>query len=150
MAPRSGRDDGNGPRRLGDLLSGVMARLGIERDIDDYRLWEAWDEVVGATVARNAQPIRLDARRLVVAVKSNAWMQELTLLRKDVCQRLNEWMGREVVSDIFLVVGRVEAGPTRERQPAPTAARRSSKTKVGVPVIPRLRAMRAVSSSSGS
>ncbi len=86
-----------------------MRRLGLERDLDDYRIWQAWDEVVGPQVARNAQPQRLDTHRLIVAVRSPGWMQELTLLRKDICRRLNEWMGREVVGEIFLVVGKIEA-----------------------------------------
>ncbi|MFP6626273.1 MAG: DUF721 domain-containing protein [Deltaproteobacteria bacterium] len=95
------------PRRLSDLLTSALARLGLERNLDDYRLWEAWDEVVGPQIARNAQPIRLDRNRLVVAVKNPVWMQELTLLRSDIITKLNQWMGRKVVSDIFLVVGKV-------------------------------------------
>ena len=59
-----------GPAKLGDLLGNVVSRLGLERNLDDYRIWAAWDEVVGPAVARNAQPIRLQARRLVVAVKN--------------------------------------------------------------------------------
>ena len=86
----------------------MLARFDLGRDIDDYRIWLAWDEVVGPAVARNAQPIRLDKRRLIVAVKNNTWMQELSLLRRDVCRKLNEWMGRDVVSEIFLVVGFIE------------------------------------------
>ena len=97
-----------GPKKLGGILSGVVSRLGIDRNLDDYRIWQAWDEVVGPQVARNAQPVRLDRRRLVVAVRSNAWMQELSFLRHDLRDRLNRWMGREVVQDIFLVVGKVD------------------------------------------
>lgn len=111
-----------GPRAIASVLADVVARLGLERSLDDYRVWDAWDEVVGATVARNARPIRLDGPRLVVAVKSNTWMQELTMLRGDITGRLNEWMGRKVVGEIFLVVGRVDAlEPARQRLPAHTA-----------------------------
>ena len=110
-----------GPAKLSDLLGNVVSRLGLERDLDDYRIWSAWDEVVGPTVARNAQPVRLHARRLVVAVKNATWMHELTLLRRDLCQRLNAWMGREVVGELFLVVGRVEHGDETSRRRSPQA-----------------------------
>jgi len=101
---------------MADVLAGVVSRLGVERNLDDYRLWVAWDDVVGPAVARNAQPSKLDARRLVVAVKNATWMQELSLLRHDLCHKLNGWMGRDVVSEIFLVVGRVEpASPPKRR-----------------------------------
>ena len=121
------QDDDNdhrrgGPRAIASVLADVVARLGLERSLDDFRVWDAWDEVVGPTVARNAQPIRLDGPRLVVAVKSNTWMQELTMLRGDITGRLNEWMGRKVVGEIFLVVGHVDATePVRQRRPAHAA-----------------------------
>jgi len=124
---RGGR---GGPVPMADVLAGVVSRLGVERNLDDYRLWVAWDEVVGPAVARNAQPSKLDARRLVVAVKNATWMQELSLLRHDLCHKLNGWMGRDVVSEIFLVVGRVEpASPPKRRvrnlvrDPAPDTVR---------------------------
>lgn len=117
------------PRAFGDLLSGVVSRLGLERNLDDYRIWAAWDEVVGPAVARNAQPSRLDARRLVVTVKNATWMQELSLLRHDLCRKLNAWMGREVVAEIFLVVGKVEAAD-------PMPGTRQPPTR-GVPDAPR-------------
>jgi len=86
-------------------LESVVSRLGLRRDLDDYRIFEAWERVVGEQIARNAQPVRLDARRLVIHVKSAVWMQELALLREDIRQRINEWMGRELVQDLFLVLG---------------------------------------------
>jgi predicted nucleic acid-binding Zn ribbon protein len=111
------------PLAMGDLLSGVVSRLGLERDLDDYRLWVAWDEIVGPAVARNAQPSRLRARRLVVTVKNATWLQELSLLRHDLSRKLTAWMGREVVAEIFLVVGKVEAADPKPggRRPGPRA-----------------------------
>jgi hypothetical protein len=112
----------SGPLRVADLLRNVVGRLGIERDLDDYRIWAAWDEVVGPAVARNAQPIRLDRSKLVVAVKNATWMQELSLLRHDLCSRLNAWMGREVITEIFLVVGRIHTDERAPERPAAAAA----------------------------
>ena len=93
--------------RLDTILASALSRLGLERDLDDYRVWQAWDEVVGRPIARNAQPVRLDGRRLVVVVRSSAWMQELSYLQRELVERINTWMGREVIGEIFLVVGRV-------------------------------------------
>lgn len=109
---------GTGPIKVGGVLETVVSRLGLRRDLDDYRIFEAWERVVGEQIARNAQPVRLDARRLVINVKSAVWMQELALLREDIRQRINEWMGREVVQDLFLVLGpphedETKSGPGR-------------------------------------
>lgn len=96
------------PTRLSALLEQSLARFGLDRRLDDYRVWQAWDEVVGRTISRNAQPVRLDGTRLVVAVRSSTWLQELSLLQRELIARLNEWMEREVISELFFVVGRVE------------------------------------------
>lgn len=100
------------PTLLSDLLERTLSRIGLDRRLDDFRVWQAWDEVVGQTISRNAQPVRLDGPRLVVAVRSSTWLQELRLLQGELIFRLNQWMGREVVSELFFVVGRVEnTGP---------------------------------------
>lgn len=96
----------------------MVSRLGLRRDLDDYRIFEAWERVVGDQIARNAQPVRLDAKRLVVNVKSAVWMQELSLLREDIRRRINEWMGRELVQDLFLVLG-----PPHDDEPKPRPPR---------------------------
>jgi predicted nucleic acid-binding Zn ribbon protein len=115
--------ESEGPRRVGGVLQGVISRLGLRRELDDYRVFEAWERIVGPQIARNAQPTRLDAKRLVVTVKSAVWMQELALLREDIRRKLNEWMGREIVSEVFLVLGAPPEGDggggvKRSRPPA--------------------------------
>jgi predicted nucleic acid-binding Zn ribbon protein len=110
MAARN-ENDRTGPRPVGGVLTEVVARLGLRRSLDDYRIFEAWDRVVGPQIARHAQPVRLDARRLVIHVHSAVWLQELTLLRDDLRRRINEWMGRELVSELFLVLGPLGDGP---------------------------------------
>lgn len=96
------------PTRLSSLLEQTLARIGLDRRLDDYRVWQAWDEVVGRNISRNAQPVRLDGTRLIVTVRSSSWLQELSLLQRELIARVNEWMGREVVRELFFVVGRVE------------------------------------------
>jgi predicted nucleic acid-binding Zn ribbon protein len=107
---------GSGPRRVGGVLGDVISRLGLRRDLDDYRIFEAWDRVVGKQIAQHAQPVRLDARRLVVHVRSAVWLQELSLMRDDLRRRINEWMDREIVTEIFLVLGPIGDSPDKARR----------------------------------
>jgi predicted nucleic acid-binding Zn ribbon protein len=130
--------------RLSSLLEQTLARIGLDRRLDDYRVWQAWDEVVGRTISRNAQPVRLDGTRLIVTVRSSTWLQELSLLQRELIVRLNEWMKREVVRELFFVVGRVEhQGPgsissLRGRMPLgePQGQRRNDDPRPAVEEIP--------------
>jgi len=115
----------SGPTRLALLLEQTLARLGLERRLDDYRVWQAWDEVVGRTISRNAQPVRLDGDRLVVVVRTSSWLQELSLLQRELVTKINDWMGRPVIKDLFFIVGRVDppadSGPAKATGSAPPA-----------------------------
>ncbi len=72
--------------RLGSLLPSVLGRgMPAER-----RLVTVWPEVVGAEVARNAQPRTLRGGRLVVATSSSVWAQTLQHMAGEILPRLNE------------------------------------------------------------
>jgi predicted nucleic acid-binding Zn ribbon protein len=101
-ASRTGR-----PPRLGDVLRTALDRLPLGTRLADYALWVHWDAVVGPTLARHAQPLRLRRGVLSVAVDSAEWMVEIQFLKHDLRERLNARLGRAVVRDVFVVL-RVE------------------------------------------
>lgn len=86
-------------------------------------IWRVWNDAVGAAIARRAEPVRLRGRTLVVAVSSAPWMQELTLLKRNVVVALNERLPRPLVDELYLVLteGRATApaAPPRPRAPCP-------------------------------
>jgi hypothetical protein len=127
----------SGPTKLSAILEQTLARFGLDRRLDDYRVWQAWDEVVGLTIARNAQPVRLDGSRLVVTVRSSTWLQELSLLQRELILRLNEWMQREVVRELFFVVGRVEDDGARRAAAATVARNTAAAAKNAAPTTSR-------------
>ena len=99
------------PEKLGALFPGALKRMGLERKLDDYRAWDAWEEVVGPAIARNAQPLRLDGDRLIVAVRNSSWLQELDLLKNQLRTRINATLGRERVSELAFHIGKLDRGP---------------------------------------
>lgn len=84
-APRRG----GAPRRLAESLDAILERLGIGRGLEDARLFESWEDVVGREIGRVSRPVRLDGDVLIVVVKSSAWMNELSLRRSEILSRIN-------------------------------------------------------------
>ncbi len=74
-------------------------------------IWRVWDDAVGAAIARRAEPVRLRGRTLIVAVSSAPWIQELTLLKRNVIAALNERLPRPLVDDVFLVLTEGRSAP---------------------------------------
>ena len=100
--------------RLGDILDRTMQRLPFRRRLDDYAIWEVWDDTVGPAVARNARPEKIRDGTLVVKVRAATWMQQLQYMKEIIAEKLNQRLEREVVTNIFFVVGEIPAEKTPE------------------------------------
>jgi predicted nucleic acid-binding Zn ribbon protein len=101
--------------RLGEVLSHSLKRLELTPRLDEYGVWPIWDEVVGKTIAANAQPEKIRNGTLFVKVTSPVWMQQLQFMKEMIAEKLNQRLKSEVVQTIFFMVGRVNA-PANEPQ----------------------------------
>ncbi len=108
--------------RLGDILDRTVRRLPLRRRLDDYALWEIWDDTVGPAVARNAQPEKFRNGTLSVRVRAPTWMQQLQYMKDIMVEKLNQRLGREVVTNIFFVTGEFPAEPPPEGSDSPLPA----------------------------
>lgn len=95
-----------------------LKRLDLAPRLDEYGVWPIWREVVGRTIARNAQPEKIRNGTLFVKVSSPVWMQELQFMKEMIAEKLNQRLqNNAVVKNIFFMVGRIE-----ETEPPVTAA----------------------------
>ena len=108
--------------RLGNILDRTVRRLPLRRRLDDYALWEVWDDTVGPAVARNAQPEKIRNGTLSVRVRAPTWMQQLQYMKDIMVEKLNQRLGREVVTNIFFVTGEFPAEAPREDSDSPAPA----------------------------
>lgn len=111
--------------KLGAVLEKSLQRLELSARLTEYRVWPIWDEIVGPTIARNAQPEKIRHGTLFVKVSSSTWMQQLQFMKEMIAERLNHNLGKEVVKNIFFVVGKVDWSPReppKKKRPGPPAA----------------------------
>lgn len=118
------------PEKLGDVLDQSLKRLDLSGRLDEYGVWPIWNETVGPTIARNAQPEKIRNGTLFVKVTSPVWMQQLQYMKEMISDKLNHRLRGEVVKNIFFVVGRIEApdlksatDPPPVRHPPPARAK---------------------------
>ena len=45
--------------RLGEVLNLSLKRLELTPRLDEYGVWPIWNEIVGRTIANNAQPEKI-------------------------------------------------------------------------------------------
>jgi hypothetical protein len=92
---------------LGSVLRSSFAGTTLGERLKDLAIWQHWEQVVGAAIARRARPVRLAGGVLTVAVGSAPWMQQLSFMKADLITRLNGCLGEERVREIVLKSARV-------------------------------------------
>jgi predicted nucleic acid-binding Zn ribbon protein len=100
--------------RVGEVLGNSLKRLDLSYRLSEYGVWPVWDEVVGKTIAVNAQPEKIRNGTLFVKVTSSVWMQQLQFMKEMIAEKLNHRLNREIVKNIFFVVGRIDSSGAAE------------------------------------
>ncbi|HEY5547380.1 MAG TPA: DUF721 domain-containing protein [Gemmatimonadaceae bacterium] len=78
------------PEPLAAALRRFLDRKGLAKRVGQATALEAWPRVVGPAVAAAARPLSVTADgTLIVAVRSSAWMNELSLMERDLLEALN-------------------------------------------------------------
>ncbi len=130
--------------KLKEILTQSIKRLDLTDKLSDYGIWPIWNETVGPTVARNAQPEKIHNGTLFVKVTSSTWMQQLQFMKEMITEKINERMGRETVKNIFFVVGTVhyeepqaDEHPSKEQPASRVTAKLDEKelTSINDPAI---------------
>ncbi|MFQ5682443.1 MAG: DciA family protein [Candidatus Binatia bacterium] len=117
--------------KLGKILETSLKRLDQSDQVVEYGVWPIWDEMVGSTIARNAQPEKIRHGTLFVKVSSPTWMQQLQYMKEMISEKLNQSLGREVVKNIFFFVGKIETeGARSEDKDVRTPNHSVSKSKL--------------------
>jgi hypothetical protein len=93
--------------RLSMTLGKILKNRGFQGRLHEYRVFGHWERCVGAMIARHAQPQSIRGGRLLLIVDSPAWMQQLTLLKPEVIEKLNRSLGSAAIRDITLKLGEI-------------------------------------------
>ncbi|GAC1477486.1 MAG: DUF721 domain-containing protein [Gemmatimonadaceae bacterium] len=95
----SGSD--SGPRPLGEVLRAFLADSGLEKRVEQASVVPEWPTLVGEQIAAVTSPLSVTADgTLFVAVTTNAWMTELSLMEPELLRTLNGKPGRAAVKRI--------------------------------------------------
>lgn len=103
------RDSGN-PKRLGEILAGVLHDHGLDATLRRHRVVVYWEAFAGKEIAARSRATALDeAGTLHVVVDSAVWMQELQMLKDRLREEINRKLGSEEIRSIRLRLGSLES-----------------------------------------
>jgi predicted nucleic acid-binding Zn ribbon protein len=80
--------------RLADLLSQFLKRRGIDARIRQSGVLEEWATLVGPEIGAVTRALSIgEDGTLLVAVRSHAWMSELSMMERDLLASVNRITG---------------------------------------------------------
>ena len=86
--------------RIDAVIQQFMRINGIETPYNQYRLIEAWPEVMGPIVERQTANIFIKNQTLHVQLTSPAIKQTLMMEHRALARKLNEHVGAQVIEDV--------------------------------------------------
>ncbi len=79
------------PGRIGDALKVYLKSSGLEPRVEQAAVIPNWKKLVGAQIAAVTEPISVSAGGILfVAVKTSAWMSELSLMEPELLRSINK------------------------------------------------------------
>lgn len=102
--------------RLSATIGKILKARGLEGRLNEYRVFGIWEKTVGKVIAHHAQPQGVRGKKLMLIVDSPAWMQQLSLLKPEIIEKVNRGLGKDAIRDITLKLGEVASkeGPADE------------------------------------
>ena len=93
------------PEKVAKILERLTTKMGIAARLEAEKAVVLWEEAVGKNIARRAKAVSIRNRILFVVVQNSAWLQELSLLKEGIIEKVNSLVGKEVVKDIVFRIG---------------------------------------------
>ena len=100
------------PVPLGEALGGATRRFGMGEARHVARLFSAWPDIVGDSVAAHVEPVSLRDGVLRLRADSPSWATEITYLRERIRTQVNEALGSVIAQKIDVTTG-PKQGPRR-------------------------------------
>src|SRR3954469_15697813 len=101
------------PKRIGDILSQLMARRGYARTMAADNYAEAWQAAVGEKLVKFTRAGQIRRNVLEVIVANSTMLQELGFQKAAILAKLQALLPDENLRDLKFKIGQVKAAPPK-------------------------------------
>lgn len=84
-----------------ELLNLVIKEFRIEQKLEEQKVIDAWNKILGDYVSKYTQQIYVKEKKLFVTISSSVLKQELFMGRNKILSSINEVLGKNCVEEII-------------------------------------------------
>ncbi|HSC53052.1 MAG TPA: DUF721 domain-containing protein [Phnomibacter sp.] len=98
-----GSDDRDGGMNLNEALNSFLNQSGrLKKNLQAHRITEAWESIMGKTVANYTEKIQLTNHTLFITTHVAPLRSELMYQKETIKQRVNELLGEGAVKEVVI------------------------------------------------
>jgi predicted nucleic acid-binding Zn ribbon protein len=98
----------SGPVRVDTVLSEILAKHGVQDQVQRMSVLELWPEIVGPQIGKVTRAKGVDDATLFVEVRTSAWLMELNMMKREFLDRVNERLVEVPLERIVFVLAETE------------------------------------------
>jgi predicted nucleic acid-binding Zn ribbon protein len=87
-------------QNIGEILRELLKDMNIEHKLQESRIINSWEDLLGTKIARNTSNMYIKGKVLFVYLKSPVVRNELMMLKSSIVHKLNERAGAPIIDDI--------------------------------------------------
>ena len=88
---------------IGGTLKKLIKKEGLEKEINQQKAIDLWEEVVGQKIKENTEPIEVQFGIMTVKTKNPVWKQELQLQKEDIIKSINKKLIKTTIKDLRFI-----------------------------------------------
>ncbi len=82
------------------VVERVLKKYRLNGDIDAYRIFQVWNDLVGERIVAHAKPSRLDGQFLYVEVDDPLWLTQLKYMKQDILGKIDSAIKKGAIKDL--------------------------------------------------
>jgi len=91
-----------GQYRIGDAIRQFLNQSRIKGDIQAMQIEDVWEKVMGKTIARYTDNLKVINKTLFISTNVAPLKQELIYQKEKIKLRVNEALGEKVIEDVVI------------------------------------------------
>ena len=91
----------NDAEQIGEMIRKFFRQNALEAPLNEYRLIQAWKDVVGSAITKYTSNLYIKNQILYVHITSSVLRQELMMGRDLLVKNLNKHAGAQVIVNII-------------------------------------------------
>ncbi|MGZ3939313.1 MAG: DUF721 domain-containing protein [Flavisolibacter sp.] len=91
-----------GQYKIGDAIKQYLNQSRLKGDIQAMQIQELWEKIMGKTIARYTENLKIINRTLFITTNVAPLKQELLYQKEKIKLRVNEALGEKLIDEVVI------------------------------------------------